>query len=265
MKVITTGLARVVDLMKNWKPYRENVQAQVMYDGADSVLAEMLQRVPSGKEFSDYKRSLELFQLGSKGEGFGVRADPKGRRVKKIEVQQSLIFIKAKRQMKKPKRAVVILERHSPWTADTIPFMPHSADATVILRKTTKRDVKFVAKARSKDRRVWLKALAKAGVKPSKKPVPISAGMTAVPDSVFTGMGLEFGLGNQKPFPHWRPAIHRLMQSSLKKIVRKRAITSAFSDLDYTKSRNVDMEAEEPPYPRRKTTSNGSSLRSSSG
>lgn len=233
MNIIGNGIDHIEKIFSQWEDRMKSIRTQVAYEAATFLLTEIKLKLPVTEDTKAYRNSLEVFQYKPIGEGFGVRVDPKSHGVGKVELDRSIIFIKAKRLLKKPSKAVLVLERYSPWTTVTLPFMPAKTDATIVYRKTSKRDVQFVTKARKSDRKVWRQQLEKVGIRVPKKPLDLGKGIKAMPDVAFIGLTLEFGLGNKPPTPHWRPALAKLRATGLNKIVNKKAIASIFSDLNY--------------------------------
>jgi len=55
--------------------------------------------------------------------------------------------------------------------------------------------------------------------KPSQRSI-FPKNLKGVPDLVFTALRLEFGQGNFKPKPHWRPALWTLKRAGLPKLLK---------------------------------------------
>lgn len=178
---------------------------------AEIVREAVAAKVPVTPEWRPYREGFETVRIGGprKPTFAVVVSGNKSSQIKKIDAPVTLIHVRALRRMVRPAPSIQILERYSPWTMDTLPFMPTKREATVTSKRTTKQVALRVSKQRKQDRIFWAKDLEKAGRKEThKKDRPKTTPRTAKPVSDLQGhaLRLEFGLGI-KAVPHWRPAL----------------------------------------------------------
>jgi hypothetical protein len=245
----SSALGRVRKLVSEWKDRTAAIKKKVARDAAEEYLEMVKKRIPSGNAYKTYKDSLEVFQIGGNPLGYGIRTNPKATGVKKIDLPVSVFFVQRARgaTKKRASKAIKILEEFSPWTAETLPFMPKRTEAVVVIRKVRERDAKYIGNLRKRDRRQWEPRLSKAGVRVERnKKKLFSKSTKAVPDVAMTGASLEFGYGSQKAVPHWRPALRELAALKLKTVIRKESIRAALLDLNYKKWQQWGSGADYP-------------------
>jgi len=206
-------------LMREWPERGRKLRAQVTYQAASWTLADLLARIPSS--MGKYKKSLDVAKvtgLGAGEDAFVVAVDTKRVKVKKVKGAKTLLYVKPNRRQRRTPDSVQVLIKHSPWTPDTIPFMPSKRVATVLSRSASKSEVKKVAEARQKHDE-WKRELAKAGVRKIRKDhgLKVSPKVKALPVVSLEGIKLELGLGPDAK-PHWKPAILSLKKRGLKQI-----------------------------------------------
>ena len=196
------------------------MQQQTLYDSAKFVHERLLERIPDTDEYNLYRKLLEVSMIkGMKKQtyGYALRVPSKQRKVRGIDAEKSLLYVKPRRKPSRMKDSIKILANAGPWTADTLPFWPSSKDAKVVVRRVSSREVTKIAKKLKKTKnRTWKRDLIKAGVKMSKmKPLKIPKGAKIIPDLAFQAIRLEFGEGGTKSKPHWRPAVRALVTNYL--------------------------------------------------
>lgn len=208
-------------------PYRENKVAlgflseqearfaafkqNMVRASAEEMLAEVLKRVPSGKESQEYIRALEVYDVMGlpKGEfASGARFNPKRRRggTKK---KFALLFVTSKRRPSRTSEAVNVLIRFGPWTAATIPFSPSPSEASILEKKVTALEVQRTEGRNRKefaDVRRLMDKCGRRGLKRPQKDKRDDADPVAL-----TGLRMEFGEVGYRRREHWRPAVRAVV------------------------------------------------------
>ena len=226
-------------LVAEWEERTARVMKHLPVLVADYTRKEMLELIPKGEEWSAYRRSLEVARISGMPVGTAgvvLHANMRSRQVRRVDVPRTVLYIRSTRKLRRVKPEITILERFSPWTLQTLPFMPKRGEALVVSRRVSKREVEQVEKDRLKDRTKWRRELDRAGVKEVKKDrqLQIPKKVRALPDVAFEALRLEFGLGNVKQKAHWRPALRRLKSGGIKSMIRlNRKLRLAFTDLDF--------------------------------
>lgn len=206
----------------NWRfaieEFEERARSMVKmiaYAAAKEVYDAVLEGIPGGNDYSDLKKSLKLVEVsaGKKGKSaaYAIYVNPKGRRVKKIDVGRTLITIMAKRGRRRPDDDIVFLETNGPWTADTIPFWPNKSKAIIVQRKVSKQQVADISAKMKKKMPDFISQLAKMGrriapIKPNS-PGRLKRNAKAVPDVAMQALSLEFGSEGGKSKPIFRKSI----------------------------------------------------------
>lgn len=225
----------VQKLVKEWNVRFDRFKKLVPHLAAKYVRKQILEKTPKTEEWAPYRNSLEIGRVAGTPAGVSaaiLRSNVRHRRVRRLDGPKTVLYVQPKRQLRRVRPEIQILQKYSPWTLQTLPYMPKRSEAVVISRKVSKREVAYVAKARQKDRKLWRRALDKAGkreVQKGRKSL-LSKSIKTIPDIAFEALRLEFGWGGVKPTPHWRPAIRRLITIGFKAMLRrepklKRALT----------------------------------------
>lgn len=225
------------EIVKTWNERTRKLLKMIPYLAAEFVLREIRSRLPRTEEMRAYKQALEAAQVLGVPDNepvTAVRLNQFHRRIRKIRPDRNVLYVKPREHsIKKTKPEVLVLERFSPWTFDTIPFVPEKADATLISRKVSVIEVRMIAKKRKTDKVKWRRELASTGWKPSreKEDVKPKRKSKAIPDIVFQVLRMEFGLGDERSVPHWRPSIRLLTRSGIRRIIRQvRGLNRLFTD-----------------------------------
>lgn len=220
-------------------PARAKVlQRMVPYYASQSALHSVRDRVPKGA--ADLKRSLRISRVAGLPENqhaFVVHAVPRGKTTKKAGEETTVLYVSAKKNLLRPVlRSVRILEEHSPWTVDSLPYQPDVRTSTVISRRANPRVVEKVRESRRRDRAVWRKKMADAGLREVRKDQRLrrNRALKTIPDVAYDSLRLEFGLGGMPSKPHWRPAILKLASGGLAGMIRSnREISRTMTDPTY--------------------------------
>jgi hypothetical protein len=229
---ISSNLADWSRLADEWRERTEAVQNKIAREAAKALLGRVKKGIPSKPEYKDYRDSLQTFQLTS-GSAFGVRINPRSKKVKKLDPTITLIYIKSKVRTRKEGRATRLLEKLGPWTVTTLPFLPSKKEASIVYRKVTRKEVDAVEKLKAQNagkiRRAFIRI--NVDVERARKK---NANSDAVPDVAFLGNSLEFGYGKTRATPHWRPALKFVLRNSVPALLASPDIRSALTDVNYT-------------------------------
>lgn len=181
----------------------ESMARMISYAVAKEAFDALLEEIPSTNDYEELKNGLKLVEISAgkrgKSAAFAIHVPTKGRRIKKIDVSKTTIFVRARRGNNPPGEDVLILERNNPWTADTIPFWPKRSEAVIVQRKTTTREADKIAKEKKPKLQRISEQLKEAGrkIQPYKPGSPgrIKRNAKAVPDLAMQVINLEFGGG----------------------------------------------------------------------
>lgn len=213
------------DLARQWGKRAERLKAYIPYLATEMVRKAVQARIPNKQTYAAYKQSLETAAIVGVSPGefaYCVRARIHSRRVRKIDVSKSLLYIRPRSKIGRVKPEILILEKYSPWTAAQLPFQPGKADAIVLTRKVNRRLVDQVSKKCARQRPRWRHALDKLGLHETKKKrLELPRKAKVLPDVVFEALRLEFGTGGTKARPHWRPAISGLVHGGISAMIRR--------------------------------------------
>ena len=114
---------RIVDIQKspktinNWRLATEELEERfkslhrtVSYLAAKEAHENLLSSIPSGSEYADLRKALKISEIGTKSGGaYSVHAPVKGRRIRKIDVPKTIIYVRAKKKMTRADPAVQLL------------------------------------------------------------------------------------------------------------------------------------------------------------
>lgn len=243
---------RFIDIKKsprtinNWRLVLEELEDRarsmhriVSYLVAQEAYEQLMSEIPSGGEYKDLRESLQVSEVGvggggKRGAAYAVHVPVKSRRVRKVDVPKTVIYVRAKKRLNRPDPAVQILEDRGPWTADTIPFWPSKRQATIIQRKVTKREADKVAKVQKPKLRGVRKDLLEVG-KRTKLRKPGDPGWVkrkgkAIPEVAMQALDMEFGADGGPSRPVFRRTINRVAKSIRRLPAKHRVIIEAMSD-----------------------------------
>jgi len=239
---------RIIDIQKtpksrnNWRLAEKELSERfnslrrtISYLSAKSAYDKLMSDIPGGSDYKDLKKSLKISEIGVGDDGgaYSVHVPEKGRRIRKIDVPRTVIYVRAKKRLARPDPGVQILEDKGPWTADTIPFWPNKKEATVVQRKVTKKEADKVAKAQESKVSEVRAALAEVGrrIKPKKPgdPGQVKRGGKAIPDVAMQALELEFGGEGKRS----KPVFRRMIAAStkgVKKLGSHKVVLQSVSD-----------------------------------
>lgn len=230
----TEGVLEMLE--RTWKRRFKHLEAQIVYRSASTTLADIKHKLPQGQEFRKYSSSLELARITGLPEetvGYSIYGKTKQVSGRGLEPLRTIILVRARRSPRRLPQEVAVLVEHSPWTLNSIPFIPKKADAILIYRKVSERAVAKVDKDRKKDKGAWKRALIREGssAKGLKDKLRLGNGrVKAIPDLALTGLNLEFGQGGTKAKPHWRTALSGLKRRTLPTMTKDRDFARSVSD-----------------------------------
>lgn len=216
------------DTRNNWRLAKEELVERgaamarmISYAVAKEALAALLDEIPGGSDYDELRKALKISEIGGPKKGkesaFAIHIPSKGRRIKKIDVGKTVIFVHAKKSLNRPAEDIQLLEDSGPWTADTIPFWPTDSEALVVQRKVSKREADKVAKEQKLKLPKLVHQFKEMGrsIKPVKPGSPgrIKRNAKAVPDLAMQALNLEFGGGDTKSKPVFRKVFRGIKQS----------------------------------------------------
>lgn len=214
------------------------VQRMLPYYASAHTIDHVREKAPRGAV--ELKRALRISRvkgLPDNQTAYVVHAVPRGKATKRSEEESTVLYVSAKPNLlRRVPDSVRILEDHSPWTVDTLPFQPDVRTSVVVSRSVNPRVVGKVRESRKRDRPVWRRKMLDAGLRETRKDQRIrrNRALKAIPDVAYDSLRLEFGLGGMPSKPHWRPAILKLASGGLAGMIRSnREISRTMTDPNY--------------------------------
>jgi len=232
LAVSTTGLTDVVRLTTEWPKRAQAARNRFLVLAVSKIYETLIENIPN--DHKDLRDSLQLSRItGLPDSFFGlvIHSRVKWSKLDKSSVDSCVLYVSAKAKLsQRVPPEVRVLEEHSPWTVDTLPFQPDVKVATVVSRKVRSSTVDRVRANRKQDRGRWIRKLNKLGIRETRKDKRFSEHTTrAVSDLEFESVRLEFGLGGSRAIPHWRPAILKVnSRGGVTAITRRREFMKAF-------------------------------------
>lgn len=229
--------AKAIQMTKEWPERTKFLTSSVPYEISRYVHEGVKKGIPGGREWAAYRDSLEVAEARTKAvKGaaiYAVRADVKSRGVTEQNAEDTILYVRAKGgttwagnprggsgSFKVPTK-VYILEKYSPWTWDTLPFVPKRTHAKIISRKVREAEVDKISDSRKRDMPRVRRDLARAGVRSFKGARAGIESIKTAPDVAFEALRLELGVG-QKARPHWRPILRTVRSSIRRPSLRKK-------------------------------------------
>ncbi len=221
----THGTEGRLDLIRDWPERLQHIEPMIPYLSAKYVLAHIQSKMPKGSAYRAYRAGLEVARVRGMGEGefaYAVQVDMKNRLIRKVRPNQMLLFVHPKKRATKPDPATEILQRHNPWTFDSLPFTPDPKVGFVKTKRVRPSVVQTVTEQRVRERSVWSRELNRVGHREVRKDrrLKIPKKARVLPNVALEALKLEFGLGGAKPKPLWRVGIRRLIKSGLRAFTR---------------------------------------------
>jgi len=224
---------------EDWALRGQCMMKATVYAMAKQFYDEVLGNIPSGSEYKEFTESLKISEISgfkkSDGGGYAVHIPSKGRRVSKVDVDRTVIYVRVKTRLRKNRKDLIYLEDNGPWTVDTIPFWPSYKEAAVVQRKVTKREADAVAKRQKKVALKVKRDLAELGKKYARKKDGQDGSIKrdskkAIPDLAMQGLNMEFGMSGERSTPVFRPAIRAIKDGAKRIPYRVRVIREAMLD-----------------------------------
>lgn len=208
MQLTTGARGDPAELFRQWPERTRNLTYEITRQLTRDTFEELLKRLPVNDFIQDYRQSLTFGEVrgGEKGL-YAIYVNPKARRVRRLDMSTTLLYVHSKLQGRRAKPDILVLQANNPWTTDTIPYQPSNRDALLVSRRASRGLVTKTAEHKERTRTQWTKELRQAGVRKFAPPKTIPRGLEAMPDFLLEAMRLEFGLGPGRSRPHWRPAI----------------------------------------------------------
>lgn len=232
----TKETKRLLEMVRHYPERIKAVRAEFTREVAEDVLGRVKRSIPSSRDYKDYKDSLRVSQvkrMSGVEDVYTVDAAPGTKKTEQLSPKNTILIVKPKMGAKGALGKIRILQKHNPWTADTIPFYPSVADALVISRKVRPQEVAHIRNKRNRDSSKWRSELASVGAAERKtgRITRTARSGKSVPDVAFQALRLEFGMGGSKARAHWRPAILEMTRRTLPKKFKKRTkFDKAMSD-----------------------------------
>lgn len=231
-------------MFAEWEERRVRLQQQLPFIAAKASLKNILERIPKTDEMKPYRMALEVCRvlgLGKDEAAYAVRLNPKHRKIRTVDVSREILYVTPRDLPQKVKEEVLVLERYSPWTPETIPFMPKQSEAFIRFVKVGRQLALRVQKRRARDRRKWQKELSTLGFRNEARRVkakPKFRYRRKLPPIVLDALSMEFGL-DKKALPHWGPGIRRFAFIGVRSLRRKHpGLTSVLTKLGFRTWRN---------------------------
>lgn len=247
------NIVKTPKTINNWRLVEKELEARaaslhrtVSYLVAQEAHESLMADIPGDSSYKELRNALTVSEVGvgKRGESaaYAVHAPMKSRRVRKLDVAKTVIYIRAKKRLTRADPAVQLLEDKGPWTADTIPFWPSKKEATVIQRKVTKREADRVAKEQTAKASGIRRQMLEAGrrIKPKKIGAPGQLGRKgkAVPDVAMQALELEFGGEGKRSKPVFRRMLRAAKKSIRRLPMRHRIIKETMFDPNSKRYKN---------------------------
>jgi len=224
----------------------------IVHDIAQETLERVAEEIPKDPELDTYRQSLRLKRVvGMKGKAptWLVYARTSRKRLTDAKKGVEVLYVRPKATPGiRISPFVTVLSNFSPWTADTIPFYPTQREAVIYTRRVSRREHQYVAESRRRDKTKWGFLLSRAGVPASRRLDKTPAkDAAAVEDLAFSALRAEFGGGDRRAVPHWRPAIQQFYRSRfIRYFRRQRRWRRVLIDANYRKWRKPIRSAKVP-------------------
>lgn len=214
-------LKKLENLPKNINKFKEallKTQAQLLFDLVKNNLQ-------ASTETSDFINYLTIAATNTSNElSYAVILDPKKTKVKTLKKESSLLTIKVKNKSYDKDRKLLVLQKYSPWTLDTLPYMPDKRFAEIITKQAKETEVRAVKEAKKKEEYKWKRELEALGFNFSKK-IEFSNN-TAVPDFITEAITKEVGLLSSGPSKQWSRALSELGRLDINSIIKSKNLFS---------------------------------------
>lgn len=198
---------------------------------AEAVLEEAKTHLPNTPEYKTYIDNLAVFEVvGASSEWSSYAIAPRSKSVtlQVIDTPRTVLYIQPRLKGDRLSEAAAVLQRHEPWTVNTLPYEPDSHEVTIVARRVSTREVDTIERHQAMNRNQVYAELRAVGVVPS--PTGLVSQKVEV-DFAFFALRAEFGMPGYVHTPHWRPAL-RAVKMDMQNI-NKRVVERTLSDPDY--------------------------------
>ena len=199
-------------------------------EAAEDVLQMVLDAIPSGSKYSDYKDALGVYEVvESDPDAYvtGVFGKPKPLSLKMIDTLRSVLYIRPSNRSGMESEAAMVLRQYEPWTVSTLPYEPAPDEADVIARRVSPREVNLIELQLKKVLPLVERQLKRLGITPQKAS-RILLSRKVLLDLSFFALRLEFGQQGFPYRPHWRPALRSVMTREHPKTIQDALLNPKF-------------------------------------
>lgn len=137
-------------------------------------------------------------------------------RLRSVDVKRTVLYVRPKvkgGEVVEP--ATVVLERHNPWTMDTLPYEPSRFEASLMSRRVDEKEARKIEMWRRQELPAIRLELRDLGVQ-LRPPAKVLLSRRVTRDIAFEVLRHEFGVPPIQGKAHWRPAI-RMVRSTIAK------------------------------------------------
>lgn len=193
------------------------------------ALRERLQSLVSGLPLAKvYARNATVRRVPGMGAVVEISARRKVRASDAGQIALYIAPIKARRGRKLT--PVEVLQIHSPWTWDTLPFQP-KRNVRIVSRRVSASEIRTIRRDRVNTRRAWDKQLREAGAGNYER-IRSTAIMDTSVDLYFEVMRTEFGMGGAQVRAHWQPAVMDVRKVGIRSVLDSSTLRAVFADGD---------------------------------
>lgn len=218
----------------------ERIKRMLVYIAAQELLTNVRHKIPKTDEYKEIQKTLSISEVTATREPtFSIHSSVKSHKVRKIDQERTVLYVRAKRGTLNPASAgVKFLEDNGPWTTDTIPYWPSKKQAVVIQRVVSKSEAAKISQMQQRNKSKTDTALQKIGMQISRHKDDLASKKmrrgSVVSDASFMMLRLEFGAPGTKPNPVWRVGISDLQKTGIKSAPKRykelqRAFANPFS------------------------------------
>lgn len=216
----------ILEYFKQIKDRGAAFKRQFLYAAATDLHELVVDKIPKDKKYGVLAKSLKVGELKNKDSSvFAVFIDNKAKGIKKVDTQNTVVYIRPRRVQDRIKKEIKLLSDRGPWTVDTIPFWPSRKDAVVIQRKVGRRIVEKISKMQAAQKDKVHRELQLLGQKNvdnaiTKKNSDFKKAK-AIPDVAYEMLTLEFGGGKERGKAMWRTSLLELKPSKMKSVMKR--------------------------------------------
>jgi hypothetical protein len=198
-----------------------------------NVEAETFERPISLWESFRKRKHVRANVVTVDGRATAIIYDGKKELVRELDPEKTILRVKSKK--KNASKAVLVLERYNPWTADTIPWIPKDKDAELVYEKVEENVIDDIRRKRKRQMFKVISVLRKEGVKGLKHGSDQASGVKsagAISSVVKRVLQIEFGIGARRR-KHWRFMLKFMKLKGYSEIGKDARIERIFVDPDY--------------------------------